>query len=222
MFLCIFMIGIDEAGRGPVIGPMVIAGVQLDKDSEAKLKALGVRDSKRIAPKKREVLAKEIRKLAKKVEVVVVTAKQIDELMQLMTLNQIELNAMVKIMNEIGDVDIFLDLPSNGPGFMRELRSKLKVMDANVVAEHKADDKYVVVGAASIIAKTTRDRLVREIEEKHGTLGSGYPADERTVNFLKKYLKEHGDLPDFVRHSWSTTQKLLGKKKQKGLFEYKK
>ena len=216
------MIGIDEAGRGPVIGPMVIAGVQLDKKAEAKLKGLGVRDSKRIAPKKREVLAEEIRKIAKTVDVVVITAKQIDELMQLMTLNQIELNAMVKIMNEIDDIEIFLDLPSNGPGFMRELNSKLTVPNAKVVAEHKADDKYVVVGAASIIAKTTRDRLVREIEEKHGTLGSGYPADERTINFLKKYLKEHGDLPDFVRHAWSTTQKLLETKTQKGLFEFKK
>ena len=216
------MIGIDEAGRGPVLGPMVVAGVKFNADAESKLKALGVRDSKMIAPKKREMLASEIRKIADGVEVVVITAKQIDEDMKVMTLNQIELNAMVKIMNTFGDADIFLDLPSNGPGFMRERNTKLTVPGAKVVAEHKADDKFIVVGAASIIAKTTRDRLVREIEEKYGMLGSGYPADVRTTNFLKKYLKEHGEFPDFVRHSWSTTQRLLDSTKQKGIFSYKK
>ena len=214
------ILGIDEAGRGPVLGPMVVAGVVIDEKDEAMLKKIGVKDSKMLSPKQREKLAIEIRKIAKGIETVILSAKQLDELMQIMSLNDIELNAMAKIINKLHADSIYLDLPSNGPGFMIGLRAKIEKKDRMIIAEHKADSKYICVGAASIIAKTTRDSIISEIQKKYakyGDIGSGYPADERTTNFLKNYLKTEGKLPEEVRNSWATTKELLKKDKQKTL-----
>lgn len=247
------ILGIDEAGRGPVLGPMVVAGVVIDEKDEAMLKRIGVKDSKRLSPAQREKIAIEIKKTAKNIETVVISAKQIDELMQIMSLNDIELNAMIKIINKLQADSVILDLPSNGPGFMMELRAKIekkdkKIMESHenssefssfahrgantdsklfgtpypkIVAEHKADSKYISVGAASIIAKTTRDGIIAEIQKKYakyGDIGSGYPADERTTEFLKNYLKIEGKLPEEVRTAWATTKDILKKEKQKTLF----
>ncbi len=215
------ILGIDEAGRGPVLGPMVVAGVVIDDKDEAMLKRAGVKDSKLLSPTQREKIALEIRKTAKSIETVILSAKQIDELMQIMSLNDVELNAMAKIINTLHADSIYLDLPSNGPGFMMGLHAKIDKKDKKIVAEHKADAKYISVGAASIIAKTVRDGIISEIQKKYakyGDIGSGYPADERTTNFLKSYLKAEGKLPDEVRTAWATTKELLKKDKQKKLF----
>lgn len=220
------VLGIDEAGRGPVLGPMVVAGVLLEKEDENCLKKEGVTDSKLLSPNRREQLAVKIKSKAKKIETVELSAKQLDELMDIMSLNDIELNAMVRIINAIsaeneGIDAIYIDLPSNGPGFMLELRAKIADNSAKIVAEHKADSAYTVVGAASIIAKTQRDKKIEEIQKKYceyADLGSGYPADERTIAFLKSYIKKHGKLPDEARGQWATAKELMKKEKQKTLF----
>ncbi len=215
------ILGIDEAGRGPVLGPMVVAGVVIDEKDEAMLKRIGVKDSKLLSIAQREKIAIEIKKTAKSIEAVIISAKQIDELMQIMSLNDIELNAMIKIINKLQADSVILDLPSNGPGFMMGLRAKIEKKDKKIVAEHKADSKYISVGAASIIAKTARDGIIAEIQKKYakyGDIGSGYSADERTTEFLKNYLKMEGKLPEEVRTAWATTKELLKKEKQKTLF----
>ena len=219
------VIGIDEAGRGPVLGPMVVAGVALDKIEEARMKKLGVTDSKMLSPSRREYLAKDIKGAAIGIEFISISPKQLDEMMQIMSLNTIELNAMAQIINKLPGDEIYIDLPSNGPAFMAELRAKIKNKSAKVIAEHKADSTYTVVGAASIIAKTERDAVICEIQKKYasyGDIGSGYPADERTINFLKKYIEEHKTLPPEARKSWATSENLMkssGKKEaQKTLF----
>jgi len=215
------ILGIDEAGRGPVLGPMVVAGVVIDEKDETMLKRAGVKDSKLLSPAQREKIAVEIKKTAKSIETVIISAKQIDELMQIMSLNDVELNAMAKIINKLQADSAILDLPSNGPGFMMGLRAKVEKKSLKIIAEHKADSKYISVGAASIIAKTTRDGIIAEIQKKYakyGDIGSGYPADERTTNFLKDYLKAEGKLPEEIRMAWATTKELLKKDKQKTLF----
>lgn len=206
------VLGIDEAGRGPVLGPMVVAGVLIEKKDEARLRSLGVKDSKMLSPQRRTKLAKEIRKLAAGIESIKISAKQLDELMQLMTINQIELNAMAEIINRLDGGEIYIDLPSTSPSFIAELSAKKKNKEARIIAEHKADSKYVVVGAASIIAKTGRDAEISQIQKKYesyGDIGSGYPADARTMDFLKKYLAEHKNLPPEARKSWATAENLL-------------
>ncbi len=214
------MLGIDEAGRGPVVGPMVMVGAQIKPEDLDKLKALNVKDSKLLSPKRREFLAGEIKKIAK-IELVKISAKRIDELMQVMTLNKIELNAFAKIINETDAKEVYIDLPENGNKFNLALVQKLHRKNIKLISEHKADVKYPIVSAASIIAKVERDRAIKEIEEKTGLeIGSGYPADPHTKNFLEKYMEAHGEFPDFVRHSWITVQRLIKGKKQRSLLSY--
>lgn len=209
--------GIDEAGRGPVIGPMVVAGVAIDVSKEEALREMGVKDSKMLSEKRREELFDKIKALADKIEVVIFSAKQIDDLRQLMSLNKVESRSFVKIIDALKTDEVYIDLPENSTKFVPELKAALSY-SPKVIAEHKADAKYPVVSAASIIAKVTRDRRVKDIEKKIGMeFGSGYPSDPRTKAFLGEYMKTHDALPDFVRHSWATVDKYLKKKSQKTL-----
>lgn len=215
------VLGIDEAGRGPVIGPLVIAGVQVDKKDLNKLKEMGVKDSKLLSPRRREELAPKIKALAKNVKVIILTAKEIDELREKKSLNQIELEAFAEIIREICDSEVFLDLPEPGRRWIFQL--KQKIPQCKLTAEHKADVNYPIVGAASIIAKVTRDAEVRKIEKQIGLeIRSGYPADPHVILFLRKWLQTHKEFPDFVRKSWITAQRLVGAKTQKALVEYRK
>ncbi|MFH1126830.1 MAG: ribonuclease HII [archaeon] len=215
------VLGIDEAGRGPVIGPLVVAGVELRKEDEPFLKDLGVTDSKLLSPKKRETLEKEIKKIAKNVRVIVIHAKDIDRDMKKMSLNQIEMNAMIKIINSMKDTDeTIIDLPSTSATFIKELASKITT-DTKITAEHKADLNHVVVGAASILAKTERDRHIRTLEKKHRVIiGSGYPSDPETKKHMKECIWSHDTLPDYIRKSWQTTKDLVTAKSQKGLTDF--
>ncbi len=212
------ILGIDEAGRGPVIGPLVVAGVLIKKADERILKNLGVRDSKLLSPEKREILEVDIKKIAKNVRVVIIQASQIDEYMKKMSLNQIEMDAMVDIINTIGNADkTIIDLPSTSKTFVPDLESKLTAK-TKITAEYKADVNHISVGAASIIAKVERDRQVRTIEKEHGLqLGSGYPADPVTKRYMESIIKSRDTFPDYVRKSWKTTKEIMEKKTQKSL-----
>ncbi|MCK5699372.1 MAG: ribonuclease HII [Candidatus Aenigmarchaeota archaeon] len=214
-------LGIDEAGRGPVIGPLVVAGVHLKKEHEPQLKDLGITDSKLLSPKKRENLEKEIKKIAINVRVIIISAKQIDNDMKNMSLNHIEMNAMAKIINQTPDAKkTIIDLPSNSKTFTQELEAKTTTK-TKITAEFKADLNHTSVSAASIIAKTERDRQIRLIEKKHNIkLGSGYPSDPKTKTFLKEYIPSHDTLPDYIRQSWQTTKDLIKQKTQKGLGDF--
>lgn len=210
--------------RGPVIGPMVVAGVQVSRADIEKLKAMGVKDSKLLSPRRREELAVEIRRIAKKIVVRVLEAADIDRLRMIKSLNQIELEEFAAIINEVGDAEVFLDLPEPGKKWVLTLKRKIgKYAAANLVAEHKADVHYPIVGAASIIAKVERDRRIKELEKQLGMeIGSGYPRDPHTLNFLNKWMKEHKEVPPWVRSSWNTARRLWGLKKQKSLAAFKK
>ncbi len=208
------VLGIDEAGRGPVIGPMVIAGVLLDEEAEEEFNLLGVRDSKLLSPKKRERLAKEIKKKAVEVQVISVPAAEIDKARKRMSLNEIEAAKMALLLKKFKNKPekIIIDLPDPTGFALIKRISKYVDLKAEVIAEHKADSKYVAVAAASIIAKTERDKAVERISKEHGEVGSGYPSDPRTVKFLEKHKEEE---MKFVRYSWSTARRILGKKKEK-------
>jgi len=215
------ILGIDEAGRGPVIGPLVVAGVLIKKSDERILKKLGVRDSKLLSPEKREILEGEIKKRAKNVRVVIIPARQIDEYMKKISLNQIEMDAMINIINTIGDTDkTIIDLPSTSKTFVPDLESKLTAK-TRITAEYKADVNHISVGAASIIAKVERDRQVRALEKEHGLeLGSGYPSDPATKRYMESLVRSRDTFPDYVRKSWKTTKDILEKKTQKTLARF--
>ncbi|MCZ7400706.1 MAG: ribonuclease HII [Candidatus Methanoperedens sp.] len=207
-----FMIsGIDEAGKGPVLGPMCVAGVLMDDAANGALLKLGVKDSKQLSPKKREVLAGDIKKLAAKYFVLEVSAFQIDELRKIMTMNEIMVVCFAKVLEELRPDHAFVDAADVIAQRFGENIKKKYTREITITSEHEADVKYPIVSAASILAKVRRDLLVKELGEKIGEdLGSGYPADPKTIYFLENWVKEHGSLPDFARKSWETSRRILG------------
>ncbi len=209
------VLGIDDSGRGPVIGPMVMCGVLAhEKDSE-KLKSIGVKDSKLLSPQQRGSLFDKIKSIAKGYKVVKLTAMEIDEKREEKNLNLLEAEMMSEIIRNLKADVIYVDCPQKSTEKFKKILISLSGTKAEIVCENYADRNYVIVGAASIIAKVERDKEVREIEKRFGVkVGSGYPADPKTIEFLKSCK---GSYPEFVRKSWETVGRM---KKQKSLKEY--
>lgn len=201
------ILGIDEAGRGSVLGPLVIAGVVIPEKMEKVLERMGVKDSKKLAPHRRTILSRKLKKMFD-YEIVVISAREIDEMRaEGINLNEIEKNAMESILMKMKPEKAIVDaVDVKAERFQENLRKDTGV---NVVAEHKADDKYIEVSAASIIAKAERDDQIAEINKefiKSGGIGSGYPSDPKTKEFLTNYT--YDEMPDFVRRSWATVAKM--------------
>lgn len=213
--------GIDEAGRGAVVGPLVIAGAMFDEKDLPKLKAMGVKDSKLLKPEKREELYPKIKALAKDSVVLKISARHIDELRAAKTnLNKIEAEHMAQIIKALSPDVAQVDAPQVSTEKFKAILLALAKNHTKIIAENYADKKYVSVGAASILAKVERDREIEEIKKKVGVdFGVGYPHDERTIKFVEKCLKEKKHL-EFIRHSWMTVTNMQGKRKQKSLGEY--
>lgn len=198
----------DEAGKGPVIGPMIIGAVVLEEDELAILDRLGVKDSKKLSARAREQIAQQIKKRFQYYECEV-SAKQIDELRRIMTMNEIMVLCYSRVLKQINASKAIVDAADvNASRFAENLRKKGCKIE--IIAEHKADEKYPVVGAASILAKVKRDSCVREIERNLGQrIGSGYPSDPLTRRFLEEWIKSQGMLPDCARKSWQTSLALI-------------
>lgn len=203
------ILGVDEAGKGPVIGSMFVAGVVFSEEDIFDLAACGVKDSKLLSPGRRESMERRILSKARDRFVLEVTAQQIDELRTVMSMNDIMVRAHSKVVSGLMADRAILDAADvNAERFAQRVR-ELSGASMQILAEHNADRKYIVVAAASIIAKVARDRSIRELEAALGRpLGSGYPSDPATVGFLKEWIEENGDLPPFARKSWSTAQRL--------------
>jgi len=207
--------GIDEAGRGPVIGPLVIAAVVVDEKNLSKLEALGVRDSKKLTPKRREKLFNEIIALLDDYVIIELSPEQIDG--RIGTMNEFEVENFIKALNSLKvkpDV-IYIDAADVKEERFGEIIGKRLNFSPKIIAEHKADDKYLPVSAASILAKVVRDRAIERLKEQYGEIGSGYPSDPRTIKFLEGYYKEHGEFPPIVRKSWRTLKKIEEKLKSR-------
>ncbi|NJE48163.1 ribonuclease HII [Thermococcus sp. 9N3] len=200
--------GIDEAGRGPVIGPMVITAIVVDEENLPGLEELGVKDSKKLTPKRREKLFDEILSLADDYVVLVLSPEEISS--REGTLNEFEVENFAKALNSLKvkpDV-IYADAADvDEERFGRELKERLG-FNAEVVAKHRADALFPVVSAASIVAKVTRDREIEKLKAEYGEIGSGYPSDPRTRAFLENYYREHGAFPPIVRRGWKTLKKI--------------
>lgn len=206
-------LGIDDAGRGPVLGPMVLAGCLIDSDIEVDLKKLGVRDSKDLTPRRRAMLAEEIRKKAISYELIVINPEEIDSKNHEGTkLNELEAIAAAKIIDKItkdiekGKVKVYVDCPSTNIKTWKDFLI-MKIKDPSKVqvsCEHKADRNHLSVSAASILAKEKREEEMKKLKEKYGSeMGSGYSSDPMTIKFLEKYSKKYKDEGIF-RKTWAT------------------
>jgi ribonuclease HII len=215
--------GVDDAGRGPIIGPMTIAGVLLNEEDLPQLMSLGVKDSKLLSPRKRSNLAEEIKEIALKHHTVFVPPAEIDIVVnrgrRLYRLNRLEAQKMAEVIRllhpEVAYVDASDVLADRfGIHITENLPFKVKI-----ISEHKADLNYPIVSAASILAKVERDKAISALQEKHGDLGTGYASDRKTITFLEECIKQNGCYPDFVRKSWKPAKKLkiAAKTKQRKL-----
>ncbi|MCX6803369.1 MAG: ribonuclease HII [Candidatus Diapherotrites archaeon] len=206
--------GIDEAGRGPCFGPMVITLAVCDKSVEKELKKMGVKDSKLLLPNKRKSLIEDIKKMIVEEKTSIIKPLKINDLMAQYSLNEIEAMEIGELINSLKETPeiVYIDSPDAVKGaFEKRIRKYLNKerQKIKIIAENKADVNYVIVGAASIIAKVTRDDSIEELAEKYGDFGSGYPSDPKTKKYLKEYVSEHKKLPPFSRIFWSTCTKAL-------------
>lgn len=212
------IVGVDEAGRGPVIGPLVIAGVVLKEEQTDALIEWGVRDSKQLTDHQRETLKRRICQLALQVEVCEITPQEIDrKRRQKLSLNVLEAQWMAQVLDKI-DWDVaYVDASDvNAARYGQYIQSHL-TGKRKIVSEHKADLNYPIVGAASIVAKVRRDQRIRELHQTYGDFGSGYPNDPKTRRFLEKWLLQHESFPEIVRQTWATARDILSAKRQKRL-----
>jgi len=221
-------LGVDDAGRGPVIGPMILAGCLINEKTERELKKLGVKDSKQLTPKRREFLAEIIREKAEAFEIIIIHPEEIDEKNTAgIKLNEVEAFACARIINKINStsnaggtkIKVVLDCPSTNLTTWRDfLRAEIEnLSNLEISCEHKADRNHISVSAASILAKSMREKEMDSLRKKYGSeIGSGYSSDPLTTKFLEKNLKKYNK-DGIFRKSWATWKNAAGKREQRGL-----
>ena len=204
--------GVDEAGRGPMIGPLVVAGVLIHEDELSKLEASGVRDSKTLTSKRRGMFAERIASLVDKTEIRIVTAAEIDSFRGRGTsLNEIEVQQFVAVLSELRPKTAYLDaadVKAERFGDTIGDRSGLAALGCRIISEHKADSKFPIVSAASIVAKEERERIVASMHIEYGDFGSGYPSDPKSIDFIRNLVDTGEKLPPIVRRSWESVRRL--------------
>jgi len=210
--------GADEAGKGPVLGSMFAAAVVVDDPA---VLPEGIDDSKRLSPSRRETLAESIHaddRVA--VGVAEIPPERIDA--PETDMNTLTVAAQADALAEVvgagmrGVVDAGDTSESR---FGRRVADRLPA-DVDLTAEHGADERHAVVGAASVVAKVERDAQMAAYAEEYGDVGSGYPSDATTREFLASYVEKTGDLPPFARESWSTCDDVLAAAEQAGLGDF--
>jgi ribonuclease HII len=207
--------GIDEAGRGCIIGPLVIAGVLIKEENLPLLTQIGVKDSKLLSPKKRQILATKITQIAE-YHIIKLTPKQIDQAVNSKRkhhkLNRLEAQTMTQIINTLKPDKTYVDAADvNEERFKHHIQEGLTTK-TKITSKHKADKIYPVVSAASIIAKVERDKEIATLKDKYGDFGSGYLTDQKTINFLKQWLQTHAEHADCVRKSWKPAKQAKNEK----------
>ena len=189
--------GVDEAGRGSVLGPMAVGGYCLDEARHDALVATGVTDSKALSPRRREALVPVLEALGEPL-VRLVPAEVIDR----GNLNEIELEVIAELVRALEPDTVWIDAPCNPrgiPAWIRRLRARLEHRP-RILVEPKADANHPLVGAASVCAKVARDAAVAKL----GPVGSGYPSDPVTRAVLVGFLARGEALPPWVRSRWGT------------------
>jgi ribonuclease HII len=201
--------GVDEAGRGSIIGPLVVAGISIRESKIWQLTEMGVKDSKALTPKARARLFGEIMKIADSVCIRKINPIEVDDNVSLKGLNRLEARVMAAVINNIGADEVYVDCCDVNPIRYRDYIGQYLKCSPRLHSMHHADVINVVVSAASIIAKITRDGEIQHIRKRYRTIGSGYPSDDRTMRFIRRYVTKNGSAPEFARKSWKPLRLLL-------------
>ena len=209
--------GVDEAGRGSIIGPLVIAGIIIHKSEIMLLKEMGVRDSKVLTKKARARLCSKIIEIADSIYILKINPIEIDENVFLKGLNRLEAKVMANIINNMRADEIYVDCCDVNPHRYKEYLEQHLTHNPKIYSLHHADAINVVVSAASIIAKVTRDNEIQRIRSKYHNIGSGYPSDLQTMKFIKQWIAKNDNPPDFARKSWKPLRIMIEQKGQSRL-----
>ncbi len=201
------ILGVDEAGRGPVLGPLVMGAVLADDAKLEVLREIGVKDSKALTRKARERIFERLaQSFVSGYELV--TPDDINRPDS--NLNRLEYDALCRLILKFRPDQLYVDAFANPARLVRDLVGTFPSL--TVVAEWKADENYPIVSAASIVAKVIRDRHIDGLKKEHGELGSGYPGDPKTVRWLRSQILKNrlatGSLPSIVRLRWSTVRRI--------------
>ena len=210
------VLGIDEAGKGPIVGPLVMCAVLVH--DEATFKQIGVKDSKLLSPKQRDELYPEVCDFSERFVVEKIPTHEIDEAVAGNNLNWLEADYTVKMIDELEPAKAIVDCPMRNTEVYRQyILERLKVK-CELICENKADARYDVVAAASIIAKVERDKEVEKLKrDLNYDFGSGYLSDPKTQKFLKEKWM---DFPKVFRQSWAPYKAIRFAKNQKSLGEF--
>ena len=218
------IVGLDEAGRGPVLGTLVMAALAVKEENIKKLEWMGVKDSKKLSAQVREELFEQIREVVEDFRIEMIEPDAIDLSVNgsESNLNWLEADTSARMISELDPDTIIVDCPSpNIAAYKSYFASRLSkaVRDkAELIVEHKADVNYIVASAASVVAKVIRDRHIEHLKTEIGVdFGSGYMSDPKTQEFLKNYYKTH---PQLFRKSWQPYKNVEDAQKQKKLGEF--
>lgn len=211
--------GVDEAGRGPALGPMVLAVAQIEAEEEPLLHEAGARDSKLIPEPERGRLYPLMKETLHDFGTLHLHPSEMDALMESESLNEIEAMKIGVLLNALKTKPeiVYVDSPDPvASHFGRRIHQYLS-FSPKIIAEHKADVNYPVVSAASILAKVERDAEIKKLQAQFhsfGNIGSGYSHDERTIAFIRAYVKQFNALPDCARKRWDTNVRLMNERWQ--------
>lgn len=200
--------GVDDAGRGSMLGPLVIAGVSIDKKNLKRLSSLGLKDSKQLSPRLREHFYKKIIRIVDDYHVVRIPPRSIDASVKKHGLNDLEAKYMARVVSALHPDVSYVDSCDVNP---LRFGRKISNLSGNhkIRSYHRADSRFVVVSAASILAKVTRDRAIAKLRKDHSNLGSGYPSDAKTVNFTTMFYSQNRIMPNFIRKSWKPVIRIM-------------
>jgi ribonuclease HII len=216
-------VGIDEAGRGPVLGPLVMVALAIDEKNIKKLEWLGVKDSKLLSSQVREELFERIREVVEDFRIEVIEPDAIDLSLseEGTNLNWLEADTSIRLISDLNASKIIMDCPSvNIDSYKSYIMEKIpeKLKNAELLVEHKADMNYIIVAAASVVAKVIRDRYIERLKNEIGKdFGSGYMSDPKTKDFLENHYMEY---PELFRKKWKSFSRLVEGKEQKRLGEF--
>jgi len=209
-------LGVDEAGKGPVLGSMFAACVRSTPEALPD----DVADSKRLKPDRRQALAEAIRQRADGVAVIEIPVERIDD--PETDMNELTVQAHVEALDSIAEdgQQAYVDAgDTNAVRFERRV-GKGTSASLDLRAEHGADETYPIVSAASIVAKVEREAHVAALAREYGDVGSGYPSDSTTREFLRSFVHSEGELPACARRSWQTSQDVLAELSQSSLEDF--
>jgi ribonuclease HII len=213
--------GVDEAGRGSIIGPLVVAGISFKKANISGLRKIGVKDSKALTPKCRASLFVQLKEMANSICIYKIDCNVVDDNVCSKRLNKLEAQTMAHIINNLHADKVYVDSCDVNPNRYEDyIRSYLPALKLKLYSMHHADSINIVVSAASIVAKITRDEEIEKIRKTHCNIGSGYPCDDKTMGFIRDWVSKYKCPPNFARKSWRPLKQMLEEIQQYKLSQF--